>query len=265
MIIQPSAPAIILPPSMIFPEKHAFRGGTFGAVSSSRVGESVFSPLDIPDLELWLDPSDTSAGNIAHTAGSVTTWYDKSGNGNNATQGTAAQQFITGTQTINGLNVMETATNDRMVLPAALYTLPTGDSTIFVVCERSTTTTDRRPIYGRNASTSVGYGLKTVSNTVQAICGSSFANAGTSTWGANQPAVLCNYKSGSEVSAGIDNSFGPPVSVTSATLANLFIGGTADADGLAGKLAEILVYSRALNLTERDEVHAYLQAKWGTP
>lgn len=63
-----------------------------------------FTPLDIPGLVLWMDASDAST--ITQTAGSVSAWYDKSGNGYIATQATGANQPITGARTLNGLNVL---------------------------------------------------------------------------------------------------------------------------------------------------------------
>lgn len=65
---------------------------------------AVFSPLDLSPV-LWLDASDTST--ITESGGSVSQWDDKSGNGNNVTQGTAARQPTTGTRTMNGLNVLD--------------------------------------------------------------------------------------------------------------------------------------------------------------
>ncbi|MCP5362239.1 MAG: hypothetical protein H6908_06385 [Hyphomicrobiales bacterium] len=52
---------------------------------------SGFSPRSLPSLALWLDAADY--GTLTKDASNfVSTWQDKSGNGNHATQGTGAQQ-----------------------------------------------------------------------------------------------------------------------------------------------------------------------------
>jgi hypothetical protein len=77
-----------------------------GVPMPAGVGQVVggFSPLDLSPV-LWLDASDTST--ITESGGAVSQWDDKSGNGYNLTQGTAAAQPKSGTATLNGLNVIE--------------------------------------------------------------------------------------------------------------------------------------------------------------
>lgn len=62
-----------------------------------------FSPLSLSPA-LWLDASD--AATITSSGGKVSQWNDKSGNGRNVTQATSAAQPSTGTNTLNGLNVL---------------------------------------------------------------------------------------------------------------------------------------------------------------
>ena len=70
---------------------------------------AAFSPLDLSPV-LWLDAADTST--ITEVGGAVSQWDDKSGNGNHVTQGTAALQPTSGTRTINGLNVIDFASDE---------------------------------------------------------------------------------------------------------------------------------------------------------
>jgi len=56
-------------------------------------------------MSLWLDASDAST--ITDSAGAVSQWADKSGNGNHLTQVTAANQPVTGTRTINSRNALK--------------------------------------------------------------------------------------------------------------------------------------------------------------
>jgi len=69
---------------------------------------------------LWLDAADTTT--ITESSGSVSQWNDKSGNGNNVTQGNAAQQPTTGIATIAGKNVISNDGNDRLISPSISFT-----------------------------------------------------------------------------------------------------------------------------------------------
>lgn len=62
-----------------------------------------FNPLDVSPTAWW-DFSDAST--ITDVANAVSQVDDKSGNGNNATQGVGANQPLTNTDTINGLNAL---------------------------------------------------------------------------------------------------------------------------------------------------------------
>jgi hypothetical protein len=95
-----------------------------GASTDTRVyvlhgkGATTFSPLDLSPA-LWLDASDEST--ITESGGAVSQWDDLSGNGYHLTQATASLQPTTGTDTINGLNVLH-YDNDSMVSPSLAFT-----------------------------------------------------------------------------------------------------------------------------------------------
>jgi hypothetical protein len=73
---------------------------TIGVVASGYLTQ----PADIPNLQLWFDAADATT--ITESGGLVSQWDDKSGNGRNLSQSGGAQP-TTGTQTINGLNVID--------------------------------------------------------------------------------------------------------------------------------------------------------------
>lgn len=64
--------------------------------SVAQAAGGAFSPLDIDDLEIWLDASDLSTinGGSVVEGGNVSAWNDKSGNGNHFTQGVALDQPV---------------------------------------------------------------------------------------------------------------------------------------------------------------------------
>jgi len=104
--------------------------GTSGLV------QAAFSPLDLSPV-LWLDASDTST--ITEVGGAVSQWDDKSGNGNDVAQGTAAAQPTSGTRTINSLNVLDFDGNDGLRTSAA--DIITQPNTVFMVLEHDTVNT----------------------------------------------------------------------------------------------------------------------------
>lgn len=76
-----------------------------------------FNPLSLqPDL--WLDASDSTT--ITQSSGAVSQWNDKSGNARHMTQGTSANQPITNSRTVNGLNGID-------FQPASSHFMTCGD------------------------------------------------------------------------------------------------------------------------------------------
>jgi hypothetical protein len=78
------------------------------------LGQPIFTALNFTPLhlqpQLWLDASDLTT--ITLSGSNVTQWDDKSGNGRNLTQGTAAARPISGTVSQNGLNVLHFESGD---------------------------------------------------------------------------------------------------------------------------------------------------------
>jgi hypothetical protein len=70
---------------------------------TSSLVQAAFSPLDLSPV-LWLDASDTST--ITEVGGAVSQW-DNKGSLGDFTQGTAALQPTSGTETLNSLNVID--------------------------------------------------------------------------------------------------------------------------------------------------------------
>ena len=86
---------------------------TLGLSSITRTSAPTFSPTDIPSLVSWHDATDTSTITDSGS-GLVSSWADKSGNGNTFSQGTGTNRPTTGTRTQNSLNVLDFDGNDSM-------------------------------------------------------------------------------------------------------------------------------------------------------
>jgi len=109
------------------------------------VSQSVFSAFNFTPLhlspQLWLDASDTST--ITESGGAVSQWNDKSGNGYNFSQGTAAAQPTTGVTLQNGLNVLNFDGGDNLLAANASdwKFLHDGTDYIIAVAARITSNT----------------------------------------------------------------------------------------------------------------------------
>lgn len=71
---------------------------------AARASRGLWTPSQL-SASLWLDAADAST--ITQSAGAVSIWADKSGNGRHATQGVGAAQPTINTSTLNGLPVMD--------------------------------------------------------------------------------------------------------------------------------------------------------------
>jgi hypothetical protein len=226
----------------------------------SRGGGATFSPLSIPDLALWLDAADTST--ITHTSNSVSQWNDKSGLGNNATQGTGANQPVTNTRTINGRNVLDfNVAEPRMNLPVAL----TGDknTTCFIVYQVDVSK-NHRLINGTNAGgtrvlmqqTSLQYQYMNRND----FTGTSGVVAAFDT----NTHIGIARRDGVNKRAGRDGVLGTELtSAQDAVLTGLTIGSAGASDVFDGACAEIILYQRGLTDAEMNAVGNHLASKWG--
>lgn len=219
------------------------------------------------NLKLWLDASDTST--ITHSSGSVSAWADKSGNGNNATQGTGSSQPTTGVNTINGKNVIAFDGGDQLDVSenfgANGYTVFTvlkltdalanmvdfprvirssddaqshffraaGGNGNFEIKSQATGANDPRPAYDWEASFSTGTSV-VIANVVQLDSLQMRAN-GTELASENRDA----------------------------TASSLSVAGTMEIGlGVIGHTGELIVYDRVLSASEIAQVESYLTNKW---
>ena len=223
---------------------------------------------------VWLDSADIDgdgrvegvAGETGSTAGSVSTWTDKSGR-NNHTSAPSGQAPTASAQTMNGLPVITfNGTTILQGTPAANPYGITGDRTMFVVTRRRSGTPTRiidrvpadTPLFGITA-----YNL----GEVRADDGTQYQyTAGsTATSVAGTTYVLSGHRAGSELVLWSNARSIATSSITGTqTQRALTIGrhatqtSTSDHD-----VAEVVLFDRALTATERRQVEQYLRLKWG--
>jgi hypothetical protein len=252
-------------------------------------------PSELAGLQLWLDASDTTT--ITEAGGSVSQWNDKSGNGNNVTQGTGALQPTTGVSTVNGLNVLNFAGDLLSAATAATWKFMHDGTVWFIgaVWQAGTTANPNVAygLFGTNASSTTHSGVYFTYDDRTAVGGrdnnvvvfvtrsalNSFtvvSNTGTGFQTANTPAVTSALFDPSNGTAAnrlsLQTNADTPVANNDATAAvsatdptyPLQIGAAGNGVvPLTGKIAEIVIVSgAAATSTNREAVRDYLNAKW---
>jgi len=233
-----------------------------------------FNPKTIAGLQLWLDASDASS--VTTVSGAASQWNDKSGNARHATQTTANNR-----PAYNGVIGGKAAltfdgTNDAMATGLESASL-TGYATFFCVCRPSfadaATANNKAPLYGRDSTTSNAYGINL------------FNSSGTLTLNTQWRGLQFNAIGGPTVTLGLDailvggvtlaqhvrrvsgvaaNFVGTPTAGTNSAAGN-FLNVGQDPTQLRwwnGPIGEVLVYDRALSLTEIATIEKWLGTKW---
>jgi hypothetical protein len=257
------------------------------------VASSIFTPADLSP-ELWLDAADTST--ITASSGNVSQWNNK-GSLSNFTQGTGALQPVTGSSTVNGLNVLDfTAhylttgnTNQWKFLhdgtkwfsvavwkagttanPNVSYALFGSNAQAFLQVGTSVWFDDRASVSrSENAVIFISRGVANQS-TATNICGNAFhpPNQFVTFSVLADPA---NATAADRIAARVNNgtTASTNTSTNAASTANPSYAMQIGAAGnnvipLTGSIAEIVIVSGA-NATagNRDLIETYLNSKWG--
>jgi Concanavalin A-like lectin/glucanases superfamily/Beta-propeller repeat len=237
--------------------------------SSVNFGTQQYSGFDvrsIPGLALWVDAADVNAnGSIPSNGSTLSTWYDKSGNGRNLTAGS-------GTTTYNQQSVR--LSSSYMYVTSAVNLT---NCSFFIVVASPTSINNQAILTGRpNTNTSPasldGFGLYIDYNNGLRLYGYStssqfiqFSNAGSTT-AFMQSAVFTSTGSISSWMNGT-NLTTTATSARTSTAQGFAIGaewnGTAYTNVVSSAyIYEIIVYNTALTSVQRQTVEGYLAWKW---
>jgi hypothetical protein len=245
--------------------RSARRRGILNSVSS-------FSPLSL-NPALWLDAADTFT--IIETSGSVSQWNDKSGNGRHVSQAVGANQPTTGTQTQNGLNVLNFDGNDVLVGGTTPVLFADSTTPFEVHAFARWSGTNSGTIVSQNISGTENLRQfqllrQGVTGTVLAIVArganrlSSRTNLdGRAAWAAYQ----WNGTTGTIRDGNTTNNAAPGAAAAESG-ALIKIGArsngstTNEAFYMNGIIGEVLIFDRALTTDERNDLGNYLATKW---
>lgn len=226
-----------------------------------------FLPTTLANNVLWLDAADSRT--IIESSGSVSQWNDKSGSGNNVTQGTGSEQPTTNATTQNGLNVLDFDGGDAFIIPSGLFSIPNGPNTSFYVARRNTETAAQEIIL---AMGEVGVNNNHMCFFLQTAGAITFfnrtaeANTVNSTGNTNTNfQIIRTQRNGTAQSIEVNrannanNAFGQDAPNTDIGRIGSRTGGSSR---LIGSIAEMIIYNRALSATEIALVEDYLSNKW---
>jgi hypothetical protein len=235
-----------------------------------------FDPSDLSTCQVWLDANDLST--IVQVGGDVSQWNDRSGKGNNFTQGTSASQPKTGTRTLSGRNAIDfDGSNDWMTAGDVVDPLD-EDLAIFVVCSVDSWNVIGSPIAKSFAGAGNGrYGFFQSSGlnvifddgTAARIATESPAPTGANRFGylLRRNATLKLFVNGVE-EASVATTGTTSYNTTYGLLLGAYNNGI---DGLApedfayfnGIIAEVVILRGAFSNGDVDSINVYLLDKWG--
>ena len=222
------------------------------------------TPILIPSCAAWFDAAD--ADTIIAPSNQVSSWLDKSGNAKNATQAISFNQPLTNQTTLNGKNLLSfNGTSQFLTTPAIDFAA--NALTMIAVAKGvsggsyrriATGIVDQNYFFGSlgsNYATFFGNGLLWNNITV------------------NTPTteVHTTHKILSVIQNGNNNSYvnntALDVKTSDAMAANNIAMRVGTNDILnqfwSGTIGELIVYKRALSLTELQTLTRYLSNKWG--
>ena len=218
---------------------------------------TAFLPTSIASLVLWLDGTDPAGTGTAPSNGtSVSTWVDKSGNGNNATANGTPATYNTNAIVFAGAQNYGTSLSSTLLTQSAFAVISyTGSTIMDIISVRST-----------GGSAGLQQIINNGSQVITAYGGGLVVN------GSSVPAntiVLYNYTFNSGVNAFIylngtqtGTSTGSAIS-GSGTISIGSYDNRPDAEPFVGNMYELVLFNTVLGTTDRRNVEGYLAQKYG--
>ena len=222
-----------------------------------------FTPTSITGCALWLDGTDPAGNGVIPSAGTLSTWTDKSRSGNNAIAYTGATAPSYSPTTSN----VTFGTNYYYI--AGISSAPSAQ-TLFMVLRRTSTTWNTP--YG----TSIGGGATWyMDNTNPSFIawnpfGQNNSSGANLLFYNNVTNVVCGTNSGG-TNVMYLNGTGDTAGSTSFTSGGIMTIGTSSSgvngsptqNGFIGTISEVIFYNSVLGTTQRQQVEGYLAQKWG--
>jgi hypothetical protein len=225
-------------------------------------------PLTIAGCRLWMDGADPLSGTLLSNGATVSTWYDKSGNSNNAAATVSGATFTAASQNGNGYITFPTGkyfTTTNFVLSS------NNTPTIFLVCQQTgySGSGNSEIIYCTVGTPYPFYTLDILGNLGNKILNvNMYSNAGqsgsisiatptlVSIVGSGSPSYNVTLWGNGTSNVTFTGSSTNPTSVSM----GLYIGAQS---GFIGNIYEIIIFDTAFTTAQRQQTEGYLAWKWG--
>ena len=223
---------------------------------------------------LWLDAADSST--ITLNGNNVSQWNDKSGNGRNATQSTAANQPTYLSSEINGLAALDwDGSNDSMTISGGntkLQSVLSQNNTNSVAMVIKPDLVSNLPVLFHEPTNTFQF-LIELNSSAGIYWGQSTNAYRTYTSGAfgavNTPSFFVLVKTGSTIgdaylSGNLISTYTGNFGSTPTMTADILLGSFSTSSyNYNGKFAEIIVATTSWDTDTRQKVEGYLAHKWG--
>lgn len=222
-----------------------------------RAATAPFSPANIAGLEGWWKASDLALADGA----AVSSWTDRSGNGNDLVQVVGAGQPLYKTNVLNGQPVVRFDGIDDNL--HAAFTALAQPNTIIGVLKLAATTA--KWVWDSFNDGSHRNGLEIKAGPVWAL----YAGSAEPSFGVpettNAHVIVARYNGASSFGR-VDGAQTALATPGAHTLGGFQLGGhTTGANFVAADFAEVLLYNSAPSGAELAAIEAYLKALYGTP
>ena len=202
-------------------------------------------------------------------SGYVTTWYDQSGNANNAAQATAANQPQLSLTDVNGLPTLIFASSGVDVLTAGSTVAITASAwSAAVVAERTASFTSNQVAFGWPTGTfPLGLGFSNAANTAAIV---NFGHTNVTAAAADNVAhsiIGVSSSSGSVQTLTVDGGVTTGTGTGTASESAVPSAGILPSygDPLSGNLSEAIMFNSSISPTSQALIAANQKAYWGTP
>ena len=225
----------------------------------SQFAGAAFTPTTISGCILWL----RADLGVTLASGKVSAWADQSGNSNNFSQGTAAQQPVFNSSGVNGQPTLSfTAANSTFLLGPTLDATGFTGLTFVVMVNYTSTAT-----FAMFVSQSELDELRAFSDGTSLQMATSFSNNCN---GATNRSGVWGMACGRHVSStnAVDVSWKKVLdaSATGGALGASVLAIGARSSGsfyMTGQIAEVAAYNRAITDAERDQLNSYGASRYG--
>lgn len=234
------------------------------------LSSSTFTPASLTGLIGWYDAQ--NSGSITQSSGLVSQWNDLSTIANNVSQATSANQPTYGATSFNskpGIRFFATGSSN-FLQSSALPVASINDCTVFVVFNIATIA-GYSTLYALGGSgdefdiavrqTTPNFAILYSSNTTPNEADSSISlSTATNYYG-------CWQRSSGTTSFRINGSADATTTAQANNItiavSSTLIGGDNAGEPFDGTIAEVIVYNRALTVTEIGQVETYIKSRWG--